>query len=42
MWKPFLNEAREDGLQLSHWEREDLIGQPYQFARFNKVKSFLN
>ncbi|CAK5006511.1 unnamed protein product [Meloidogyne enterolobii] len=36
MWKPFLNDAREDGLQLSHWEREDLIGQPYQFARFNK------
>uniref|UniRef100_A0A914MEU1 DNA methyltransferase 1-associated protein 1 n=1 Tax=Meloidogyne incognita TaxID=6306 RepID=A0A914MEU1_MELIC len=36
MWKPFMNDAREDGLQLSHWEREDLIGQPYQFARFNK------
>ncbi|KAL7077621.1 hypothetical protein ACQ4LE_002864 [Meloidogyne hapla] len=35
-WRPFLNEAREDGLQLFHWEREDLIGQPYQFARFNK------
>lgn len=34
--KPFVNEARTDGLQLQHWERQDKIDQQYQFARFNK------
>jgi hypothetical protein len=33
----FENEARSDGLQLPHWEREDKLGQQYQFIRFNKV-----
>lgn len=36
LWRPFDNEARNDGLQLPHWEREDKIGQPYEFAKFNK------
>uniref|UniRef100_A0A914BX92 DNA methyltransferase 1-associated protein 1 n=1 Tax=Acrobeloides nanus TaxID=290746 RepID=A0A914BX92_9BILA len=37
-YKPFLNEARNDGLQLKHWEREDRKPtEPYPFARFNKV-----
>lgn len=38
-WHPFENAAREDGLQLFHWQRSDRIeaAQIYPFARFNKV-----
>ncbi|CAJ0920620.1 unnamed protein product, partial [Mesorhabditis belari] len=38
LWTPFDNQAREDGLKLSHWMREDRINpsQPYVFAKFNK------
>ncbi|KAI6178157.1 Myb-like domain-containing protein [Aphelenchoides besseyi] len=38
-WKPFVNEARTDGVQFCHWEREDQkIGEPYVFAQFDKKK----
>ncbi|MFH4979983.1 hypothetical protein AB6A40_006692 [Gnathostoma spinigerum] len=38
-WRPFVNEARTDGLRLSHWQRVDKLdtAHPYPFARFNKV-----
>ncbi|EGT57558.1 hypothetical protein CAEBREN_03760 [Caenorhabditis brenneri] len=37
-WMPFINEGREDGLQLHHWVRSDRIDPetPYPFAKFNK------
>lgn len=34
---PFANPARADDLQLLHWKREDHLGDPYPFARFNKA-----
>lgn len=38
-WVPFINEARNDNLQLYHWQRVDTLdkGEPYPFAKFNKV-----
>ncbi|GMH38166.1 hypothetical protein BSKO_06050 [Bryopsis sp. KO-2023] len=44
-WKKFKNEAREDGLELSHWVKcykdaqgnvRDAVGGDYPFAKFNK------
>ncbi|VDK55793.1 unnamed protein product [Cylicostephanus goldi] len=38
-WVPFINEARNDNLQLYHWQRVDKLEnpEPYPFAKFNKV-----
>uniref|UniRef100_A0A0K0DCD0 SANT domain-containing protein n=1 Tax=Angiostrongylus cantonensis TaxID=6313 RepID=A0A0K0DCD0_ANGCA len=38
-WVPFINEARNDSLQLYHWQRVDKLDnpEPYPFAKFNKV-----
>ncbi|KAK6026669.1 Myb-like DNA-binding domain protein [Ostertagia ostertagi] len=38
-WVPFTNEARNDSLQLYHWQRVDKLEtpEPYPFAKFNKV-----
>ncbi|ETN73115.1 hypothetical protein NECAME_18517, partial [Necator americanus] len=40
-WVPFLNEARNDNLQLYHWQRIDKLEnpEPYPFAKFNKASS---
>ncbi|XGW22402.1 hypothetical protein V3C99_004990 [Haemonchus contortus] len=40
-WVPFTNEARNDSLQLYHWQRVDKLEspEPYPFAKFNKVIS---
>ncbi|VDD76850.1 unnamed protein product [Mesocestoides corti] len=36
-WVPFKNSAREDGLVLYHWRREDSdLNEDYHFARLNK------
>lgn len=40
-WVPFANEGRKDGLQLSHWERDDRHQQTYPFAKFSKVIGYL-
>ncbi|EPB69599.1 Myb-like DNA-binding domain protein [Ancylostoma ceylanicum] len=38
-WVPFINEARNDNLQLYHWQRADKLEnpEPYPFAKFNKI-----
>ncbi|KAK6054374.1 Myb-like DNA-binding domain protein [Cooperia oncophora] len=40
-WVPFTNEARNDSLQLYHWQRVDRLEnpEPYPFSKFNKVIS---
>ncbi|KAI6230066.1 hypothetical protein M3Y99_01097100 [Aphelenchoides fujianensis] len=36
-WKPFVNEARTDGVKFNHWEREDhKQHEPYVFAAFQQ------
>ena len=39
LYVPFVNEARQDGLQLKHWTKADKVnsGAPYLFSKFDKV-----
>lgn len=37
VWTPFVNSAREDGVQFHHWQRAADVGKEYPFAKFNKV-----
>ena len=38
-WRPFVNQARIDGLRLSHWVRDDAAADTgdYPFAKFNRT-----
>ncbi|WKX90365.1 hypothetical protein Q1695_009308 [Nippostrongylus brasiliensis] len=38
-WVPFINEARNDALQLYHWQRVDKLEnpEPYPFSKLNKI-----
>jgi DNA methyltransferase 1-associated protein 1 len=42
VWRPFNNQARKDGLQLSHWikeeaaERAEKTNEVYPFSKFDK------
>lgn len=37
-WKGFVNAARSDGLELSHWKKNNDRSTSYSFARFNKAR----